>query len=453
VRQGGLHGVRHFFPGFSSGFFASMRLARAFHPIHTSTMSLKFHLTIISVFILGFQTVGCRAAELSLSAAIAEALAHNPEMRSLEEGVAGAKGGVTTARTLSNPELSIAPGIKHISDSGISKNEFHGSFEVSQFFEFPGKRALKIALAQKNVALQQLALEGFRFELSAKVRRAFYELLAEQNTAGLRNEQVESAKAFVQSARKRAESGYASDFEVVKSQADLISAERDLLEVRGKIAAARTTLNTLLGRAPSAPVAIAGTLTGIAPRAVEAGDFVSLAMARNPGLRTLGVLAESAGLTVRASRLERLPDFSAGPQLEYTPHEQTYGLGVTIALPVWDQKKGGITTATAEQRRALAEIEKTRLEIAGEVTRSAGALRIARDQLALYTPGFLDQLKDLVAQAGQSYAQNATTLIIYLDAKHTYYDTLAQYYESLGNVARQTAELESAVGVPLDLKP
>ena len=33
----------------------------------------------------------------------------------------------------------------------------------------------------------------------------------------------------------------------------------------------------------------------------------------------------------------------------------------------------------------------------------------------------------------------------------TYFDTLASYYDALGNVAEQRAELESAVGVPLDL--
>ena len=56
-----------------------------------------------------------------------------------------------------------------------------------------------------------------------------------------------------------------------------------------------------------------------------------------------------------------------------------------------------------------------------------------------------------MAQAEQGYAQNATTLLIYLDAKRTYFDTLANYYDALGNVAEKRAELESAVGVPLDL--
>ena len=128
-------------------------------------------------------------------------------------------------------------------------------------------------------------------------------------------------------------------------------------------------------------------------------------MARNPSLRTLGVQAEAAGLTLRSTRFGRRPDFAIGPQVEYTKNEQIYGVGVTIALPFWDRKQGEIQTATAEQQKALAEIEKTRLEITGAVTRTAENLELARNQLALYTPAFLDRLKGFVAQAEQSYAQ------------------------------------------------
>jgi outer membrane protein TolC len=114
------------------------------------------------------------------------------------------------------------------------------------------------------------------------------------------------------------------------------------------------------------------------------------------------VQAEAAGLTLRSTRFGRRPDFAIGPQLEYTRDEQIYGLGVTVALPFWDRKQGEIQTATAEQKRALAEIEKTRLEIAGAVTKATNNLRLAREQLSLYTPAFLDRLKSLVAQAEKS---------------------------------------------------
>jgi len=39
-----------------------------------------------------------------------------------------------------------------------------------------------------------------------------------------------------------------------------------------------------------------------------------------------------------------------------------------------------------------------------------------------------------------------------LDAKRTYFDTLADYYEAIAEVASSRAALESAVGVPLEIE-
>ena len=106
------------------------------------------------------------------------------------------------------------------------------------------------------------------------------------------------------------------------------------------------------------------------PRGSQA-DYIALAMARNPAIRTQTRQAELAGLNLRSTRFGRRPDIAIGPSVEYLDNEQTYGLSATLALPLWDQKKGAIETATAEQKKALAELEKTRAEIAGEVTKAS----------------------------------------------------------------------------------
>jgi cobalt-zinc-cadmium efflux system outer membrane protein len=369
-----------------------------------------------------------------------------------EESVRVAKGGVTTARTLPNPELTIGPGIRQVQEGGRNSNLFHSEFSLSQLFKFPGKRALEIAIAQRNVELTELAREGFRFQVMTKVRRAFYDLLASQRIAQARREQVQSAENFVTAAHKRAEAGYASDFETIKSQADLIAANKALADAETRMSIARVTLNSLMGRHPNAPLTISGELANLQPRGTRV-DFLALAMARNPAIRTSTRQVEIAGLNLRSTRFGRRPDLAIGPSVEYLDNEQTYDLSVTLALPLWDQKKGEIQTATAEQKKALAELEKTRLEVATEVTKASATLERAGQQLNLYSSSFLDRMKAMMAQAEQGYAQNSTTLLIYLDAKRTYFDTLADYYEMLGNVAENRAELESAIGVPLDLKP
>jgi cobalt-zinc-cadmium efflux system outer membrane protein len=407
---------------------------------------------MMSFLSLAFFVAAPLAYTETLEQITSEALRINPELQVFEQSVAAAKGGVRTARTLSNPELTIAPGMRHIREGNNSIREFRGEFSLSQLFKFPGKRALEIAIAQRNVDLSQIALEGFRFQLATKVWRAFYDELAAEKIAQTRQQQVESARIFVESAKKRAESGYASDFETIKSQAELIAANKMLRQAEAQIRAARIILNTLMGRTPLSPLKLSGSLDNVQPRG-RPSDFLPLAMARNPAIRTQTRQAEIAGLNLRSTRFGRRPDFAIGPSIEYLESEQTYGISATLALPLWDQKKGAIETATAEQKKVLGELEKTRAEVAAGVTTAAANLQAAQDQLALYSPAFLDQLKGLMAQAEQGYAQNATTLLIYLDAKRTYFDTLVDYYESLSKVAETRSELESAVGVPLDLKP
>ena len=407
----------------------------------------------ISKLIFAALLLGAAVARAeTLQQITAEALRRNPDLQVFEQSVAAAKGGVRTARTIQNPELTVAPGVRHFRDSGTSGNIFHGELALSQLFKFPGKRALEVAIARGNVELAEIAREGFRFQIVTKVRRAYYDFLASQKIVQSRREQLESARTFVESARKRTESGYASDFETIKSQTELIAAHRALLQAEGRVTTARVSLNALMGRPPAAPLAISGVLENVQPRGTRT-DFLALAMARNPGIRTDTRQAELSGLNLRSTRFGRRPDFAIGPSLEYLENEQTYGLSATLALPLWDQKKGAIETATAEQRKAVAALEKTRLEVAAEVTKAAANIEIAKAQLALYSPAFLDQLKAFMAQAEQGYAQSSTTLLIYLDVKRTYFDTLASYYEALGSVAENRAALESAIGVPLEFNP
>ena len=64
-------------------------------------------------------------------------------------------------------------------------------------------------------------------------------MLAAQQIAALRTDQIESAKTFYEAAVKRAEGGYASDFEAVKGQAELIDAQKLAGAAKGQIASAR----------------------------------------------------------------------------------------------------------------------------------------------------------------------------------------------------------------------
>ncbi|HLP77222.1 MAG TPA: TolC family protein, partial [Candidatus Paceibacterota bacterium] len=126
------------------------------------------------------------------------------------------------------------------------------------------------------------------------------------------------------------------------------------------------------------------------------------------------------------------------------------GLGVSLPLPLWDKKKGEIATATAEQEKALAELEKLRHEIFRDVTTASQNLIAAKDSLAFYTPAFRDKLKAALDAAAQNYSDGRMPLLLYLESQRTYFDTQADYFETLRKLFEARAELESVLGVPLD---
>lgn len=420
----------------------------------------KFSLFIISyaALVSGLRLSGSEPAatapageKLTLQAAIAEAVAQSPTLRVIDADVESARGAAQNAGLRPNPELTFAPGLKHVREGDGSHNEFKGALALSRTFLFPGKQELLVSIAERNVELRRLGIEGLRFQLSAAVRKVFAEFLVAQNIVGLRQQQIESAQIFQQAAAKRAEAGYASDFEAVKAQGEVINARKLRQVAENQIAAARVELNGLLGRDPSAPLEVTGTLDDATP-VRSLSELVGRALATNPSLRVQAMQADIARLNIRKARLTRKPDFTVGPSLEYSKSEQILGFSATVPLPSKNYGQGEILMATAEQRKVLAETDALRREITGAVARAATQLAGARAQLALYAPAYLDQLRAVMAQAEKSYAQNATSLLIYLDAKRTYFDTLADYYEAVASVATHRAELESAVGVSLEFK-
>src|SRR5205814_4424742 len=112
----------------------------------------------------------------SLDALVAEALARNPELNVYSSEIAAAKGERRTAGEWQNPEASTEGGAKIVRD-------YHGNtlgdgvlwtLGASQTFEYPGRVTLRKALANHQIALAELALEGFRTALASRVRAAAF---------------------------------------------------------------------------------------------------------------------------------------------------------------------------------------------------------------------------------------------------------------------------------------
>lgn len=388
---------------------------------------------------------GSTGNRLSLEAAIGRALKNHPSFQVLQAEIEVAEGAALTAAARPNPDLTLGPGLKRASPDGA---RFHGEAEISQVLEFPGKRALRVSLAEGDARLRKLALEGFGLQLRIEVSRAYYRVSAARRIAGLRADQVQSARAFLQAAEKRVAGGYASDFESMKAQADWIEARRELAEAQAQARSAKLALAGLMGAPSDTAFATDESIdsTAFAPISSEA---IAAALERNPAIRAEALRAELAEKGVSAARIANRPDLTVAPGLEYTREEQVYGMNLSMPLPLWNRGQGEIRAAEAESRRARAESARLRQEIAAGVLAAQEKARAAGEQLALYTPEFLAGVKDIMLRAEKVYGQSSTSLLIYLEARRTHFESLTGYNRALAEWAESHLELEAALGAPL----
>src|SRR4249919_1724064 len=88
-------------------------------------------------------------------ALVKQALQRNPELNFFVAEIAAAKGAVRTAGTVRNPELSSDVGYKNSRDTsgGASADGAILALSFSQTFEYPGRIALRKAIANHDLAL------------------------------------------------------------------------------------------------------------------------------------------------------------------------------------------------------------------------------------------------------------------------------------------------------------
>jgi cobalt-zinc-cadmium efflux system outer membrane protein len=253
----------------------------------------------------------------------------------------------------------------------------------------------------------------------------------------------------VAAAKKKVEGGYAPEFEATKAEVELVSAQKSLCEAQAQQAVVRVTLNALMGRNPSAPLIVAGDLD---PNLAmpDRARLLEQSLLDNPAIKIQEAEAQRTGLSLQSVRKSRRPDFRAGPNIEYTRDEQIFGIGFTLPLPLWDKKRGEVASAVAEQKKALAELDKLRGEILRDVTTASQNLAAASDTLAFYTPALRDKLKVALEAAARGYAEGRTPLLLYLETQRTYFEMQSEYFATLQNLLAARAELESALGFSLN---
>ena len=413
-------------------------------------MSIYTH---IKSFVASAVVLVCASAPAETpEALVRQALQRNPELNFFAAEIGAAKGAVRTARTIRNPELSSEFGYKYSRENsgGASGDGAIVAFSFSQTIEYPGRIALRKAIANHDVQLAELHLQQFRLTLAARVRTLAYAISSAQQKSAAAREVASRFQALSDVLAQRPAAGVTPQLEARIIEANTLTLRREEREAALAIATALAELNQLCGRPADAPLKISEGRVQFG--AASLPGLLTAARANAFDIRIRQVEFAQQGVKVALSKNERFPAISVGPfySMENAiDREQRAGLGVSLPLPLWDRNLGNIATNKARQQQAEASLAMTEREVERRVAQNAAILTAKRAEIDHLQGDELAKFRDAAETADRNYQLGAVPLTLYVETQKQYLELVSTLTELQKDALQAAQELEILTGLKL----
>jgi outer membrane protein, heavy metal efflux system len=262
------------------------------------------------------------------------------------------------------------------------------------------------------------------------------------------------AEEMLGTTRRQLEAGEGNAIDTLVAEAEVAQARQALIAAEQELRSSLIELCLLTGWPVEAPPVVPAELEPVAappPLAV----VLRKAAEGHPEL-----LARRAG-TVEAQTNVRLADREAWPTpvlgVQLTREGGVRGpnndilLGtLQVPLPFWDLNQGERAERRVDEELARAEEEVTRNALQGRIARAHSELAAASARVALFTSGAGASLEESLSLIQRGFDAGELPLSRVADARERLLEVQLSALEAYADYYRARAELESALGAPLD---
>jgi len=382
------------------------------------------------------------------------ALFYHPSLDVARAQWAVAQAGVTTAGGRPNPVADVSPQYTTNSESGISP--WVAALTLNATIETGGKRAYRVERAKQESESARLNLAEQAWQVRSRLRARLLDYAAANRWVVLLQDVQEIQKLRVQLLEGQLAAGAIASTDVITSRVALIKTQADLGEAQRQVIESRASVAEALGvplRAVEGHELRFDLLPSAEPdRALESMELRRQALHSRPDI--LAALADYAA-SQSALQLEiakQYPDIRLGPGYEYDQGSHKWGLGVGAELPVLNRNEGPIAEAEAKRTQAAARFLAVQAQAIGEIDRALVARAASQEQL---------RQMDALRETQQRHVQSIEFMVKVGGADQLELSS-ARLEVALAEVARLDAmikaqralgQLEDAVQVPFDAMP
>ena len=367
---------------------------------------------------------------LSLAEAKQVAFERNWDLLSAKSGIDAASAQLIVAKEFPNPTASVSlanfatHNIATIEGNGIWQRSYDTIFAVSQLIEIGGKRHDRQAAARAGTKGAKARFYDAKRTLDQGVTKAYVAaLLAEYNEKVL-GESTRFMKREEDIAQSRFSAGDLSDSDLKQIQ---IGAEQFALQEAAAHAAtvqAKIQVEVLMGfRQPKGnwtPTDTLERMDAVVPPLPQA-----TAGAARPDVLAAEADLHAGQFNLKLQKAVRIPDPTVSFQYEHNPvppgppPDDTFGIGVSFPLPLWNLNGGNIKAAQVAVDQFELALGKVRAQNAADVANAQVEYREAFDRLQRYQGLIVPQSAKSRAAVSFAFEKGSATLVDLLEAERT----------------------------------
>jgi outer membrane protein, heavy metal efflux system len=315
-----------------------------------------FRAVVATAFIILFSGP---ALALTLEEAVAAALKQNPELQALRLETDAAKGQLDKARVplIANPALEGFGSRKERSPEEGSGRVTNYGMKLSQEFEIAGQKAIRIDVAQKNLARTSLEISDRERTLKYEVKNAYAAALVSRERVGLTEEVVRLREDLLDLTNTKYQAGDVSALEVNLAEVEASKARSDLVAAQQDFREAVLALRGVMGGGTDGLTSVEGQLMSDVI-AVPDKETLRSALPERSDIKAATIEVDRSDLAAELVQREVVPNPSLAGFYNRDEMKNDVGIALSISIPLFDRKQ-------AERREARARKEQARIRRAG----------------------------------------------------------------------------------------
>lgn len=393
--------------------------------------------------------------DLSLAAALAQALANNPDLAVSRRDIDISRGRLQQARHYPfNPELNVQGDAGQGTGRGDTTERRGiggGSIGLSQVVEIRGQQGLRIQAAEFDTARTEWTVRDAERDVLAATSRAFSERAVTLERVSLSRATADLLAALKRTVDQRFEAGDVSQIDALRADVEVRRAANRLVVDEASAAAANRTLALLIGASAAIDLRPSGSIV-FDPIPDSLDELRARAKASRPDLKAATAAREQANRAWQLVDSERfLPSitFSAAYEQanEFDSLNRRVLFGVSIPLPFWNRRSGDVRAAEAEIRKRESDRDRLLAQIDKDVVAAYDAYIAARRVIEEYMKSIVPGQERSVALILEGYRAGEFRLTEALLAQRDLVDVRTTYFDAVATHNAAVIDVQKAVGM------